>query len=411
MKDLALLILVLVFSVQISAQNKTAKALFLGNSYTGVNSLPSLTSQIASSAGDSLIFDSNTPGGYTLEEHSTNTTSLSKIALGDWDFVILQEQSQRPSFTDAEVIADVFPYARKLDSLININNPCAETMFYMTWGRKNGDASNCAVWPPVCTYEGMDSLLYLRYMMMTFDNDAAVSPVGAVWHYIRDNYPAIELYSVDESHPSQAGSYAAACCFYTAMFRSTPLNITYDYTLSASDASDIRTAVKVVVFDSLAKWNIGTMDPSADFSFVEDLNNEVHFTNLSTWARSWDWNFGDGNSSDLENPSHTYAAPGAYTVTLTAGCLYNDSIQKTVNPIVGVDEFSDENYSVFPNPANNKIIISANVGSIVELHSFDGKRVQRFEMTESETEISVKGLETGLYLVKVDSHCTKLFIE
>jgi hypothetical protein len=32
---------------------------------------------------------------------------------------------------------------------------------------------------------------------------------------------------------------------------------------------------------------------------------------------SWFWNFGDGNSSTAQNPSHTYAAPGLYLVTLT----------------------------------------------------------------------------------------------
>ncbi|MEM9836955.1 MAG: PKD domain-containing protein [Bacteroidota bacterium] len=44
----------------------------------------------------------------------------------------------------------------------------------------------------------------------------------------------------------------------------------------------------------------------------------IDFTNASTDATSFSWNFGDGNSSTEENPSHTYAAQGDYTVTLTA---------------------------------------------------------------------------------------------
>ena len=31
----------------------------------------------------------------------------------------------------------------------------------------------------------------------------------------------------------------------------------------------------------------------------------------------WIWDFGDGNSSSLQNPSHTYATPGTYSVSLT----------------------------------------------------------------------------------------------
>ena len=171
---ISLILLVVVYNT--NAQTK--RALFLGNSYTNVNNLPQLTSNAALSAGDTLIVDKNTPGGYTLEGHSTNTTSLNKIMQGDWDFVVLQEQSQRPSFPISQVQQDVFPYANQLDSIINAYNSCAETVFYMTWGRKNGDANNCQFWPPVCTYEGMDSLLNLRYMMMADMNDAIASPVG-----------------------------------------------------------------------------------------------------------------------------------------------------------------------------------------------------------------------------------------
>ena len=66
----------------------------------------------------------------------------------------------------------MFPYAKKLDSLINKNNTCAETLFYMTWGRKNGDASNCPTLPIVCTYIGMDDAIKSRYEMMANQKQA-----------------------------------------------------------------------------------------------------------------------------------------------------------------------------------------------------------------------------------------------
>ena len=159
---------------QASSQPGHKRVLFLGNSYTYVNDLPALTRDIAASMGDTLEIDSNTPGGYTFQMHTTNTTSLNKIMQGNWDFVILQEQSQLPSFPYSQVETECFPFAEFLDSVINQYNTCGETMFYMTWGRKNGDASNCALWPPVCTYNGMDSLLRLRYCMMTDSNNAVV---------------------------------------------------------------------------------------------------------------------------------------------------------------------------------------------------------------------------------------------
>ncbi len=268
MKSLIVLTFTLI-STFTYAQNQLRRALFLGNSYTYANNLPQMVADAAISTGDTLLFDSNTPGSYTLKMHSTNAASLAKIAAGNWDYVVLQEQSQLPSLPDENVAVEVFPYARLLDSLINTQNFSPETAFYMTWGRKNGDATICPQWPPVCTYEGMDSLLNLRYRMMADSNNAIVSPVGAVWKFIRESFPQIELYQADGSHPSVAGSYAAACSFYTAFFRKDPTFITYNAGLPDADASKIRAAAKIVVYDSLAKWNIGIYESAAQVARPE----------------------------------------------------------------------------------------------------------------------------------------------
>ena len=45
---------------------------------------------------------------------------------------------------------------------------------------------------------------------------------------------------------------------------------------------------------------------------------EVSFSNFSLNAVSYSWDFGDGNSSTEESPTHTYVAEGDYTITLTA---------------------------------------------------------------------------------------------
>lgn len=43
----------------------------------------------------------------------------------------------------------------------------------------------------------------------------------------------------------------------------------------------------------------------------------VQFTDLSTTAVAWSWDFGDGGTNDTQNPEHIYTAPGVYTVSLT----------------------------------------------------------------------------------------------
>lgn len=246
------LLFVFCFSLFFSfAQNY--KVLFIGNSYTEVNNLPQLISKACTSVGDTISYSSSTSGGCTFQQHLSISSSL--IQQGGWDYVVLQEQSQLPSFPDGQFYQECYPYAQQLCEMIRQYNPDAKIVFYMTWGRKNGDQNNCQFFSPLCTYEGMDSLLNLRYMIMAVDNHTLVSPVGYVWHNIRDNHPEIELYQSDESHPSLAGSYAAACTFYSILFEKNPDNITFNPGIDDQMANIIRNTTKNLVYDSLSKWS------------------------------------------------------------------------------------------------------------------------------------------------------------
>lgn len=386
---------------------KKLRVLFLGNSYTYVNNLPQMLADMAASVGDTVEFDSNAPGGHTLQGHSTNATSLAKIAQGNWHYVVLQEQSQLPSFPDPQVSAQVYPYARKLDSLIRVSSPCAETVFYMTWGRKNGDADNCGFWPPVCTYEGMDSLLRLRYMYMAEQNEGIVSPVGAVWRYLRQNHPTVNLYSADNSHPDVPGTYAAALSFYTVLFHKDPTAVTYTGSLDAGTAATIKNAVKTVVYAQLPQWFVGTYGPVADFSYTA-TDGYVNFGNLSQRADSYTWDFGDGTGSTDAQPQHAYWSLGTFTVTLLASrCGYTDTITKNITiSTLDIDESETPgDLSVWPNPANEILRVRMAVGAgpfglrVVDAR---GRCVyQAGNIYTGEYTVDASSLKTGIYLLTV----------
>jgi len=290
------------------------KVLFLGNSYTAVNNLPQIVKDVALSAGDTLVIDSYTPGGYQLIDHYADSTSQYKIMTGGWDYVVIQGQSQEPIILQSEFNSG----GNALYNLIKQYNPCAVTMPYMTWGRKNGDASNCLDFPVMCTYEGMDTTLRDRYLALTESLNAELSPVSVVWHNLRQNFPTIELYQSDESHPSAAGSYAAACCFYTCIFKKDPALITFNFGLSAADASIIRDAVKAEVFDNLQSWDFKKL-PVSNFRYQtgpgvnEIICNPINFGIRQTYL----WDFGDGDTSSSAIPTHSYLADGTYILSLT----------------------------------------------------------------------------------------------
>ncbi len=263
----------LFWSFAVFAQSN--RVLFIGNSYTYVNSLPDLISSMYAASGEEFEYTMSAPGGCTFQQHCT--ISLPYIQQGGWDYVVLQEQSQLPSFPDNQFMLESYPYAAELCSLIRQYNPNAHIVFYMTWGRKNGDAQNCPYFPPLCTYEGMDSLLYARYMLMSADNHACVSPVGAAWHSIRNQHPEMELYQSDESHPSYFGSYVAACSFYASLTGRDPLSIAWNGTLSDADALIAKNAVKRVVYDSLAKWCFENDTISGDSTAVMDYISDFFY--------------------------------------------------------------------------------------------------------------------------------------
>ena len=355
------------------------RVLFIGNSYTAVNNLPQLTADCALSIGFTgmpMEVASSTPGGTTFQMHTTNASSQALINEGNWDYVVLQEQSQLPSFPDAQVAAECFPFATTLNEQILAADSCTETIFYMTWGRQNGDASNCASWPPVCTYEGMDSLLNLRYRQMAIDNAAILSPVGALWKYIRTNYPEINLYAADGSHPSLEGTYAAACSMVSVIFRTDPTLITYSTTLDPVVAEKIRLAAQAVVFNNLMEWHVGEYDPEVLVNTTSNgLTLQLDNQSVSSWNFTWD--FGDGNSSTDFSPQHTYANAGIYSLIYSAidACARTSQgyweIQILDN---GVSEF--EKKYVVRNLENEFIIDFSSLASDIRIFDLNGRIIQ-----------------------------------
>ena len=69
------------------------------------------------------------------------------------------------------------------------------------------------------------------------------------------------------------------------------------------------------------------------------VGDEVSFTDLSTNAQSWHWDFGDGSASNERNPRHVYNKTGKYNVTLTVTCNgFTNSVTKEITVIEEKEE-------------------------------------------------------------------------
>jgi hypothetical protein len=125
-------------------------------------------------------------------------------------------------------------------------------MYFMTWGRQNGDPQ----WDSINTFDKMNLRLRNAYLRISDSAEASVAPIGVAWKYVRDNYPAINLYSGDGSHPSLEGTYLAACGFYASLFRKSPVGATYTAGLSAAIAAQLQVAAEMTIIDSLEIWDL-----------------------------------------------------------------------------------------------------------------------------------------------------------
>lgn len=386
----------------------SVSVLFLGNSYTYVNDLPNLIKSIANSFGDELYFDQNTPGGYTLEGHAGNATTQSKIKLNPWDYVIIQAQSQEPSFPDAQVNSNTLPYAVQLADSVYSNNFCSEVMFYMTWGREDGDPQ----WGPISTFEGMNDRLRSAYLRFADSVDGSVSPVGSAWRYVRENHPTIQLYAGDGSHPSYEGSYLAACTFYASLFRSSPVGSSFIGSLPQATADILQNAAALTVLpaDSLELFNIRSLSEhtQAEFSFTQN-GGQVDFNNESMKAQSYEWNFGDGTFSSVENPSHSFGS-GTFDIELIAisecdSDTITYSITVDINTIIDleIDDLIELNSSAL------RVINDQVTG----LDIYD--EMGRLLLSTKLDEVNLSVLSSGVYLVQVHTadgfRMIKLYID
>ncbi|MFO7790303.1 MAG: PKD domain-containing protein, partial [Bacteroidales bacterium] len=100
--------------------------------------------------------------------------------------------------------------------------------------------------------------------------------------------------------------------------------------------------------------------PHAAFMY-EDSALTVQFTDISQYVDSyWHWDFGDGDSSLIANPVHTYSQEGLYNVCLTAGdsCSTDTWCKEIVVTSSDIEniETDESRFSVHPNPASNTAI-------------------------------------------------------
>ena len=418
MKKSILSLTLLFVSIGKFVAQDTLSVLFIGNSYTSVNNLPLLVKNLSTSAGKTLNIDSNIPGGYLMSSHLNDATTLSKISQGNWDYVILQEQSQIPTI-DYYRYNDMYPAMTDLKSVIEQYNPCAKIITYMTWGRRFGgqqcDPSGTYCSPVFANFNHMQDSLTSAYLEISELLNIQCAPVGVTWQNIL-NDTTLVLHSGDNSHPNIDGSYAAALNIFSSIWKQGTSGLTYTAGLSNQLAQYYQSKSDNTIFNSANDWNLLINNPSANFS--ESISgNTATFTNSSSSVNStlnYYWDFGDGNTSSVQNPSHTYATNGTYTVTLIASnCIFSDTITNTIQ--IGtnsMDENTHTNFEFYPNPTTHQITINVEkqlLGSVYTIYDYTGKSILTGKILSEQSVIDLGDLSKGIYLLSIGENLERKF--
>ncbi|MCB0794244.1 MAG: PKD domain-containing protein, partial [Flavobacteriales bacterium] len=142
--------------------------------------------------------------------------------------------------------------------------------------------------------------------------------------------------------------------------------------------------------------------PVAAFSFTTNMLS-VDFTDLSTDADAWLWDFGDGGSSTDPDPVHDYSVPGTYTVTLiaSAGTCSDTFTAQVVVLTTGMSGPVPEGLSVFPNPAIDRVVVQGMApGTVVLVRDVLGREVMHVQATTDRVELDLRALLSGTYRVE-----------
>ena len=224
------------------------RILFIGDSYTSVNDLPGTLSSLAASGAHRIETQALDAGGATLADHVSDPNTVTTINSMSWNYVVLQEQSQIPSVESLRQ-SEMYPAADQL--VTDIRADKATPLFYLPWTREAG-------WPEdgIPNYDQMQQAVNDGYLTIANRESVAIAPVGPAWQYALTQYTSSDLWQSDGIHPTVKGTYLAACVFYAAIYRQTPVGLSYHASLSDADAAKLQSIAAGTVLSNPGNWGL-----------------------------------------------------------------------------------------------------------------------------------------------------------
>jgi hypothetical protein len=410
-----LLLLLTLVLINLNLLNgRPIKVLFIGNGILSDNGIPWDFKDLAESAGQEVIIDAYMRDSYALSFHNGllgDMNAIDKIKSDSWDYVVLQEQSLLPVIP---VMTQTFtiPAIRDLSKIIREINKCSRIILFMTWARPQG-GQYCiqidSLGFPCSTYfmdfSHMQDSVESSYLRIADSVQAEIAPVGVAWKnaFIQDPY--MQLFWGNTNLSNDVGAYLSACVLYSTIFQKSSEGLNYVSNLSDEQAYSMQKISNNTVMKDREKWRIELREnqPQPSFDYII-THNQVQFLDHSTNGNKWFWEFGDGTTTNQEEPVHIYPEFGMFEV-----CLSHRSTGECPNIICQYLEV-EEMAILYPNPfydkLNFKIQQELTGDLLIEIFTLNGHQILKKEIKDPSVTTHVfetYNISSGTYLIKISA--------
>jgi hypothetical protein len=224
----------------VSPALRPLSVLFVGNSLTYVNDVPSLTQSLAASSAihTRLTVYSVTSSGAPLAEHWRKGEAVRVLRARRPDVLIIQGQSTEP----LTAAADFARYAQLLKA--EADSVGTRTILFQTWARPPGDtfySSSDSGGSPAA----MQARLNQAYESLAQRLRVEVARVGEAFSLVQRQSPDMPLLDGTQ-HPTLAGSYLAAAVIFQSLHRCSPVDATFTAGLPDTAVSTLQVAAAAV---------------------------------------------------------------------------------------------------------------------------------------------------------------------
>jgi len=223
----------LTFVARIGAAGSVS-VLFVGNSLTAVNDLPTVFKKFAAASALHAVVDvrSITPGGASFSDHWKHGQAVATLREWHPNFLVLQGQSAEPLSSPQ----DFNYYARLFKA--EADQVGSKTVLFSTWARPANDSyykDRTSGGSPT----QMQTRLSSAYSSLAQNIGATLAPIGVAFERAKHDAPTIQLLDGTQ-HPSPAGTYLAAAVLFRTIFNSPALESTFSGGLPQATAHTLQ---------------------------------------------------------------------------------------------------------------------------------------------------------------------------